>query len=68
MKKLYVKPSIEFEVIEASDILKSSWKEETNDFTDKKDGDGPNTFLEGGSSGEFAKSDFVFWEDEEESY
>lgn len=64
MKKLYVKPSIVFEAIETSDILETSWTKKGEDFTGKTEDDFPKTELGGGGSSEFAKSDFVFWEDE----
>lgn len=70
MKKLYVKPSIVFEAIETSGILETSWKKKGEDFTGSTVPDFPETELGGGTSSEFAKGGFSYWEDdfEEESF
>ncbi|MBQ0074019.1 MAG: hypothetical protein KBT34_07470 [Prevotella sp.] len=64
MKKIYIQPSIEFEAIETSDILESSWRSEGEGFDGETEPDFPGTELGGGSSEEFAKGGSFDFEEE----
>lgn len=65
MKKVYIQPSIEFEFIETSDILVSSWNTKGNYFTgdNKPDIDGELGGETEENFGEAKQSTFI-WDDE----
>lgn len=68
MKKLYIQPSIEFDTIETTDILESSWNTNSdNSITGGNEGGAPSGELGGEGSGGFgeAKQGSFVWEDEE---
>lgn len=65
MKKVYIQPTIEFELIETSDILESSWKSDTDRFDgeDKDAIDGKVDSGDGTDVGDAKQSTFI-WDDE----
>lgn len=52
MRKLYIQPSIEIEIMDATDLLAGSPTVETEEFDNSK-GDGPDGTLTGGDGTNF---------------
>lgn len=64
MKKLYIKPTLELELIEETDILAGSPSVEVKDYDDTKHQYEIPTKPEEGDGTDFAKQSTFFWDDE----
>ena len=64
MKKLYIKPTLELELIEETDILAGSPSVEVKDYDDTKHQYEIPTKPEEGDGTDFAKQSTFIWDDE----
>lgn len=64
MKKLYIKPTLELELIEETDILAGSASVEVEEYDGEKYQYNIPTKPEEGNGTDFAKQSTFFWDDE----